>query len=295
MTARTQASPPRDQVVTSVADRRSTILDVIRNARESIAVSLFRCNDAEVFAELARATARGVRVDAVITSRAKGGKAKLRKLWTRLSECGASVHAYSDQVVKYHAKYLVADDGPAVVASCNFTRKCFESTLDALVVTHDPAVVASLLELMAADTGQRPAPSSVSPRLIVGPERARKQLTALIEQASTSVRLIDAKISDPDLLTLLNARRAAGLSVEIFASKRIGGLKSHGKIMLIDNRVAVVGALAIAAISLDFRREVAIVVDDPEAVVEVERLFGSLLAEPPDGRNSAPDGERLAL
>ena len=80
MTARTQASPPRDQVVTSVADRRSTILDVIRNARESIAVSLFRCNDAEVFAELARATARGVRVDAVITSRAKGGKADTTRL-----------------------------------------------------------------------------------------------------------------------------------------------------------------------------------------------------------------------
>ena len=137
----TQASRPPDQVVTSLADRRSTVLDVIRNARQSIALSLFRCNDDEVFAELARATARGVRVDAVVTSRAKGGKAKLRTLWTRLTECGASVHTYSDPVVKYHAKYLVADDGPAVVASCNFTRKCFERTLDALVVTHDPDVV----------------------------------------------------------------------------------------------------------------------------------------------------------
>jgi cardiolipin synthase A/B len=295
MTARTQGSRPRDRVVTSIADRRSTILDVIRNARESIALSLFRCNDEEVFSELARATARGVRVDAVMTSRAKGGKAKLRKLWTRLTECGASVHAYSDPVVKYHAKYLVADDGPAVVASCNFTRKCFERTLDAVVVTHDPAVVEGLLELMAADTGQRSAPSSLSPRLIIGPERARKQLTSLIEQANTSVRVIDAKISDPDLLALLNARRAGGLSVDIFRSKRIGELKSHGKVLLIDNRLAVVGALAIAAISLDFRREIAIVIDDPEAVGDVEKLFASLDAESTEGPNSAADGERLAL
>ena len=51
------------------------------------------------------------------------------------------MHAYTDPVVKYHAKYLVADDGPAVVASLNFTRKCFRKTCDALVVTHDPAVV----------------------------------------------------------------------------------------------------------------------------------------------------------
>ena len=295
MTVRTQASRPPDQVVTSVADRRSTVLDVVRNARQSIALSLFRCNDAEVLSELARATARGVRVDAVVTSRAKGGKAKLRKLWTRLTECGASVHAYSDPVVKYHAKYLVADDGPAVVASCNFTRKCFERTLDALVVTHDPDVVSGLLDLMAADAERRPAPSSVSPRLIVGPERARKQLTTLIEQANTSIRLIDAKLSDPDLVTLLNARRAAGLSVEIFGAKRIGPLKSHGKIMLIDNRLAVVGALAIAAISLDFRREVAIIVDNADAVASVERLFASLEAERSEGRSSAADGERLGL
>ena len=41
------------------------------------------------------------------------------------------VWAHTDPVVKYHAKYLVADDGPAVVASLNLTRKCFERTCDA--------------------------------------------------------------------------------------------------------------------------------------------------------------------
>ena len=124
-----------DLVVTSVADRRAAIVNVIRHARRTIALSLFRCNDEEVMAELARATARGVAVEALITSRAKGGAQKLRKLAAALEAAGASVHAYSDPVVKYHAKYLIVDDGPAVVASFNFTRKCFEKTCDALVVT----------------------------------------------------------------------------------------------------------------------------------------------------------------
>jgi cardiolipin synthase len=295
MTGVAPTSRPPDRVVTSISDRRGTILDVIRNARESIALSLFRCNDDEVFAELARATARGVRVDAIVTSRAKGGKAKLRKLWTRLTECGATVVAYSDPVVKYHAKYLVADEGPAVVASCNFTRKCFERTLDAVVVTHDPEVASGLRALMASDAEPRRAAASISPRLIIGPERARRQLTALIEQATSSIRLIDAKLSDPDLVTLLGERRSAGLNIEIIGAKRIGNLKSHGKIMLIDNRLAVVGGLAIAAISLDFRREVAIVVQQPDAVADVERLFASLEAEPTDTDDQAPDPERLAL
>jgi cardiolipin synthase len=262
-----------DRVVTSIADRRGAILEVIRGARQTLALSLFRCTDADVLAELALATARGVTVKVLITARAKGGQKKLRQMATALEHTGASVHAWGDPVVKYHAKYLIADDGPAVVASFNFTRKCFERTCDALVVTYDPAVVAGLGALMTADRERRQLPAGVSPRLVVGPERARRQLTALFEQAQSSIRLIDSKLSDPDLVTLLNLRRGAGVTVEAHTAKRIGGLKSHGKLMLIDDRLAVVGSLALAALSLDFRREVAILVEEPSAVEAIRQLF----------------------
>ena len=284
-----------DRVVTSVEDRRGTILDVIEGARKSIRLSLFRCNDPAILEALAAASSRGVAVDILLTSRAKGVATKLSKLVSKLEKGGATVHAYKDPVVKYHAKYLVADDGPAVVASFNFTRKCFEKTFDAAVVTHDPAVVAGLDALMAADCEGAPLPADVSPRLIVGPERARTQFTALVESAKTSIRLLDKKLSDPDLVTLLNAKRDAGLTVDVFASKRIGSLKSHGKMMVIDDRVAVVGGLAIAAISLDFRREVAIVVNDPAAVAGVVETFRTMDAVPTQGALRASDETGLSL
>jgi phosphatidylserine/phosphatidylglycerophosphate/cardiolipin synthase-like enzyme len=272
---------PPDRVVTAVEARRSAIVDVIRNARQSIVLSLFRCNDRAIFDELAGATARGVRVEALVTSRAKGGKKKLRKLWEELEHAGVSVQPYTEPVVKYHAKYLVADDGPSVVASLNFTRKCFTKTCDALVVTHDPGVAAGLRSLHAADRTRAPLPDDISPRLVIGPERARRQFTDLFASAVSRIRIIDAKLSDPDLVTLLNARRAAGLTVDTFAARRIGPLKSHGKIILVDDRVAVIGSLALAAISLGFRREVAIVVDDPAAIADVVELFKSVEAEAP--------------
>ena len=148
---------------------------------------------------------------------------------------------------------------------------------------------------MAADCDGKPLPAGVSPRLIVGPERARKQFTALVEGAKQSIRLIDKKLSDPDLVTLLNARRDAGLTVDIFGSKRIGSLKSHGKLMLIDDRIVVAGGLAIAAISLDFRREVALIVDDPAAVAEVIDLFRTIDAVPTHGAQREPDETGLRL
>ena len=265
-----------DRLVTAVGERRGVLLDVIRGARTRITLSLFRCNDAEIFAELAAATARGVIVEVLVTSRAKGGRKKMQKLWRALEDTGASVKAYTDPVVKYHPKYLVADDGPAIVASLNLTKKCFRKTCDALVVTFDPDVVSDLRRLWSADSARLPMPEDLTERLIVGPERARRQFTALIANARHSIRLIDAKLSDPDLVSVLNARRAEGLHVDIFSTKRVGDLKSHGKIMLVDDRTAVVGSLALAALSLDFRREVAIVVTEASAVAEAAELFRAL-------------------
>ena len=266
-------APGPDRVIIAPEQRREAVLDVIRQARARIGLSLFRANDEEVFAELGRAVDRGVEVEALVTSRAKGGRKKRKKLWRALEATGAAIHPYTDPVVKYHAKYLIADDGPALVSSLNFTRKCFNKTCDAILVTHDPAVVGGLQALMAADRLGQPIPDGLTERLIIGPERARRQLTRLIEGAHTSIDLIDAKLSDPGLVALLNARRAAGILVRLYEARRYAGLLSHGKMMLVDKRLAVVGSLALAALSLDFRREVAIVVEEPAAVAEIEELF----------------------
>jgi len=271
-----------DRLIVAVDARRQALVDVISHAHREITLSLFRCNDGVIFDELAAATARGVAVDVLVTSRSKGRPRGRQKLWAALDRTGATLHAYSDPVVKYHAKYLVADDGPAVVASLNFTRKCFSRTCDAIVVTSDPDVVSGLRRLMAADRDRLPIPADLPPRLIVGPERARRQFTSIIEQARTSIRLIDAKLSDPDLIALLRAKRAAGVTVEIVSAPRVAGLKSHGKLMLIDDRVLVVGSTALSAMSLDFRREVSIVVEDPAALAEAARLFASIVTERPE-------------
>lgn len=267
---------PPDRIVTECAERRDVVLETIGRARSRLSLSLFRCTDKAIFAALAAAVARGVQAEVLVTSRAKGGRKKRRQLWERLEATGATVHAYNDPVVKYHAKYLVVDDGPALVTSLNFTRKCFTQTCDAIVVTHDPAVVSGLRALMQADREGRRAPETLPARLIVGPERARRQFTEAIASARSSIHLIDAKLSDPAVLAQLHARRAEGVQVVVLAEKRVAGQKSHGKIMMIDGQRSVIGSLALTALSLDFRREVALAVESPAAVAEIARLFRML-------------------
>jgi phosphatidylserine/phosphatidylglycerophosphate/cardiolipin synthase-like enzyme len=270
--------PLRDAVVTAPGHRRDLVITTIRQARERLVLSLYRCNDKAIFDELKQARARGVQVDVLVTSRSGGGRKRLRKLWEALEETGVSLHPHTDPVVKYHAKYLVADDGPALVASLNFTRKCFAKTIDAIVVTYDPDVVSGLRGLLTADCGHESMPERLSSRLIVGPENARRQFTSIIAQASSSVRLIDRKASDPALMSLLQTRSSEGVRVELYDGKRLCGLRSHGKIMLVDDRLAVVGGLSLNPMSLDFRREVAVTVTEPAAVAEVAGLFSIVAA-----------------
>lgn len=274
--------PPEERIILEPSERRETVLRVIRSARQSLALSMFRCTDFKVFDELAEARKRGVRVELLLTQRAKGWKKRLRRLGAFLESMGAELHRYSVPQVKYHAKYLVADDGPAVVASLNFTRKCFESTCDFLLVTHDPEVASGLKRLFEADCR---APESsllegLSERLIVGPERARAQLTALLQQARQSIRIIDHRVADPAMLALLEAKQAEGVAVEVLGRGALGTLISHGKMILVDEHTAVIGSIALSPPSLDSRREVAVVVRDPGCVGQLNDFFQRMSAGP---------------
>jgi phosphatidylserine/phosphatidylglycerophosphate/cardiolipin synthase-like enzyme len=264
--------------------RRDAVLRVIGAARKRLILSVFRCDDLEVIDGLADALRRKVRVEILITGRAKGWQQRLQRLWVLLESMGATLHRYADPVVKYHAKYIVADLGPALVASLNLTRKCFTSTVDFVVTTHDPGVVSGLTRLFDADCGKSevPLPRGLSKRLIVGPEDARSQFTALIEGARRSIRLIDPDVTDPAIVARLKAKAAAGVEVSLLSRGNLHGMTPHGKLLIIDGATAVIGSVSLSALSLDFRREVAIIVDDPRCVRRLNTLFG-----PADSRNAS--------
>lgn len=275
------AAPGRERLVLDPAGRKAALLDVIGSARRRLVLSLFRCDDFSVLDALAGALERGCDVEAILTKRAKGGKKRLRKLWGALEEMGAVVTWYADPVVKYHAKYLVADEGPAIVTTLNPTRKCFSRTWDALLVTHDPKVVKGLQALFRADAGGAALTSHrvLGDRLIVGPERSRHHIRRLISGARSSIRIIDHKLSDPDLVSLLKERRDDGVTISVLGRKALGALEPHGKMMIIDETLAVMGSTALSTLSLDFRREVSVIIDDRALVTHLNTAYQQLAAK----------------
>ena len=275
---RRSAASHKEKLVIDPAERKAALLGVIGTARRRLILSLFRCDDFSVLDALAAALERGCEVEAILTKRAKGGKKRLKKLWGALEEMGAVVTRYADPVVKYHAKYLVADESTAMITTLNPTRKCFTRTWDAVLLTKDPSVVKGLLTLFKADAAGVPLPSRrpLGRRLIVGPERSRDEIRALIAGAKHSIRILDHKLSDPDLVALLRDRRNEGVTVSVLGKQPMRGLVPHGKMMIIDETRAVLGSTALSTLSLDFRREVSVVIHDPALVKQLNVSFQQL-------------------
>ena len=131
---------------------------------------------------------------------------------------GVTVHRFKASS-KYHAKHMVADGNAALIATQNLTRKCFTRTRDFLLVTHDATIVRTLEQTFRADLDGKPAPST--DRLIFGPEGSRERIEQLLGSATTSIRILDHKLSDPGVLAILRDRaRALMLSSKTAQARR---------------------------------------------------------------------------
>jgi phosphatidylserine/phosphatidylglycerophosphate/cardiolipin synthase-like enzyme len=284
-----------DCLVLAPADRRERVIEIVRSARERLILSLFRCNDYPVMDELGAAAARGVHVEVLITQRAKGGKKRLRRLGQQFEAMGATVWHYDDPLVKYHAKYIVSDDRTALVGSFNLTRRCFKKTADFGVITSDPAVVGGLIEVFHSDCRHTPVPETITPRIVLAPEAARLHVTELIESAAQHIRLIDPNVDDPVLVGLLSDKQQAGVRVDLVTGKRVGRLRLHGKLLIVDNRVALISSMSLSPPSLNYRREVAIELNEPSHVQELVDYFHALAGPDPLPLPPQPRGEDAVL
>lgn len=291
---RRSAADAVDRVFIEPGERRQAMIEIIATARDRLVLSLFRCTDYGILDAIAAALDRGVMVEAILTKRAKGGRKSLKKLWEALGDMGAVVHWYADPVVKYHAKYIVADGRRAMIATLNPTKKCFSRTWDFVFITEDRNLVRSIATLFALDAGgERILPRHrLSDRLIIGPEAARPRLRGLIQSASRSIQMLDHKLSDPEMVALLRERRAAGLDIVVLGRKHAGPLLPHGKLLIIDERRAVLGSTALSALSLDFRREVSVLIDDAVAVAALHEFVRELIAR--GGASSMLPGDAAA-
>jgi len=257
------------------------LLDAIEGAKKSLDIAIFRFDLKAVEKAAEAAVTRGVDVRALIAHTHKGSDKRLRQLELRMLEKGVTVSRTGDELVRYHGKYMIVDREELHVFGFNYTTDDMRSRSIG-VVTRNRPVVQDALRLFEADS-QRQEFEPSTDGLVVSPETAREQLATFIKRAKKSLAIYDPKLSDTQMLRLLNLRAKAGVDIRVIGKvgKRAGeikvqklpGLRLHVRAIIRDGDAVFVGSQSLRALELDARREVGLIVKDAAIVKRLQEIF----------------------
>ena len=266
------------------------VVAAIRKARKTIDICIFRFDIDEVERALAAAVQRGVKVRALIAHTNRGGESRLRKLEQRLLAAGITVSRTADDLLRYHAKYMIADE-ILHLFGFNFTKLDILKSRSFAIATKDRKAVADALKLFEADVARQNYQSGRS-NLMVSPENAREALKAFVRGARRELAIYDSKVHDPAFQKLLNERAAKGVRIRILGGMKkadptievrsLKPLRLHVRAIIRDNTRAFVGSQSLRKEELDSRREVGLLVTNPTVTRKLMQTFET------DWEDSAP-------
>jgi cardiolipin synthase A/B len=257
------------------------VVQAIRKAKKTIDVCIFRFDIDEIERALAAAVQRGVRVRALIAHTNRGGEARLRKLELRLLAAGLTVSRTADDLLRYHAKYMIADD-TLHLFGFNFTKTDLLKSRSFVVATRDRKAVSEALKLFEADCTRQTYKPAAS-HLVVSPDTARATLSAFIKGARRELAIYDTKVHDLAMVKLLNERATKGVKIRVIGSVKKADplievrplrlMRLHVRVIIRDGTRAFVGSQSLKKEELDARREVGVLVTNPTVTRKLMQVF----------------------
>jgi phosphatidylserine/phosphatidylglycerophosphate/cardiolipin synthase-like enzyme len=280
-------------------DSAQPILEAIAAAKKSLRIKMFLFSDPALLAAVIAAHKRGVKVRVMLNPARRGGEPENEATRNKLEKAGVEVTDSNPAFAVTHEKSMVADDATAFVKSLNWETKNLTETRDYAIATSHRHEVEEVVAGFEADWHRKAFDPGPGARLIWCPINGRDRLAQFIDEAKHSLFVQNERYQDPIILERLV--RAAGRGVKIHLMARaphtlkaeklvegIGGLrilydvgvkihrlkhpKLHAKMMVADEKRAIVGSINFSPGSFESRRELAIEVDDHHVVKQLHKV-----------------------
>ncbi|MGC2422103.1 MAG: phospholipase D-like domain-containing protein [Candidatus Acidiferrales bacterium] len=281
-------------------DGVSPLLSGIKNAKESIDLTIFRFDYGELDMALEAAVGAGVKVNALVASVNHGGEKSLRKLEMRFLEAGVTVARTSSELTRYHNKLIVIDRRILYVLSFNFTHLDIDRSRGFGILTEDPKLVAEGINLLEADSTRTPYSSGLD-SFVVSPCNARNVLGDFLKRAHKQLLIYDPKISDEEMIRILHDRAEAGVEIRVIGQTEahlpvrvLPKLRLHTRMIIRDGHQAFIGSQSLRTAELDSRREVGIIVHDANIVRKLMETFESDWASSANRKNGNGSAKKSA-
>ena len=300
MPSRNRPPSAAPRILVQPRDGAAPVRALIDGARTRIDVKMFVFTADALLDGLAAARQRGVDVRVMLNpSRSSGSRAN-DEAADRLRAANVAVAWTNPHFAVTHEKSMVVDGAVALIATFNFSDKYFTSTRDYGVVFEDPAIVREVEAGFDADWQRRRLDTPDDSPLLWSTKNAREGMANVIASARHAIAVQHPKFSDLVIVDRLVAAQQGGVRVRILCGGAHGisvsdmldtfsalrllarsgisvrkqkGLRLHAKLLIVDDKRAIVGSTNIDRSAFDLRRELSAIVTDADAVDALKQQF----------------------
>ena len=260
---------------------------------------MFIFSDPSLLKAVIAAKRRGVTVRVMLNPARRSGESENKESHKKLVSAGVEVMDSNPEYDVAHEKSMVVDDKTAFVKSLNWETKNLTETRDYAIVTPHAHEVAEIIECFEADWHRKPFKGDEHSHLIWCCGNGRERIADFIDAAKDFIVLQNERYQDAVIIERLVRAARRGVKVHVMARpphklkkeklvEAVGGmrimqdvgikihklkhLKLHAKMLLADNKRAIVGSINLAPGSFDSRRELAIEVDDEHVLKRLSKI-----------------------
>jgi cardiolipin synthase A/B len=288
------------RVIVEPDDGTEPVVDLIRSASKTVQIKQFTLSHPVLLQALFEAHGRGVAVRVMLNAQRSSGSRANDESFAALEQAGVAVQWSNPVFAVTHEKSLVVDERVALVATFNYAEKYFTTTRDYGLVIHSGPVIAEMVACFNADWEHSVfKPPEASP-LLWSPVYSRKIMAEFIDRTKHRLEIQHPKLVDATILDRILAAKDRGAQVRVLCGGRHGisewdlldtfsslrilqregvrvhkqkQLRVHAKLIIVDDKVALVGSMNIDRSAFDLRRELGITVGDPAAVRKLCAVF----------------------
>lgn len=281
-------------------DGLEPVRELIESANSSLLIKQFTFTEPSLIAAVIDRHLAGVAVRVMLNEKRSGGDRANDETYQQFVDAGVAVQWSSPKFYVTHEKSIVADEKTALVATFNLCEKYFTLTRDYGVVTENPYHVAQIVEVFNIDWAHGDWDCSAYEGLLWSNSNARYHMAQFIDSAQERLDVQHPKFVDAVILERLASAADRGVKVHVlcggkhgisewdvldtFASLRTLGrfgvkvhkqknLRVHAKLIIVDNKAALVGSMNIDRSAFDLRRELGMLTDDPGVVARLKEVF----------------------
>lgn len=270
-----------------------TLVQKIDTSENRVFLEVYIFTEKRILEALKKAQKRGVDVRVILEKNPYKAPRLNDARFSDLQKSGINVvWSNAKNYALNHAKFMIIDD-EAIISTGNMSYSTFTKNRDFFVFTSDTPLIQTLEEVFEWDfQGNIVVPYHEN--LVLSPQYSRQKLTRLFLEAQESLDIYFQYLQDDELLQTLIQQAQKWVQVQIVIDdnyfdenpddiknlqsygidiRKYSSRSMHAKAILVDRKALFIGSINFSTYSLDFNREVGIIINDSVIIEQFLEIF----------------------